>query len=404
MGNPPSMPLRYAFLVILIAPFFISRILCSVFPFIVVIFTTISLYGFSFSYLPTNSSIYAIISTFVVAYFNFKKRLKKKAEDKIDAPGLVTLFLYVTIVDFITSGFVASITYCLIVLLLFLFIGKSNNRFIGIAFSIASLILSLSFILLREHFTTEIYLGKVSSGIERSGWTDPNYFGTVIGLGVVSSFIKLFNTKQLTLIPKVFYIATISTSIIVLILNASRGAILAVAISFMILLFFSKVRNSYKIYTLVVLLIFMYVLYDNGYFNILQYRMSLGDTTGSGRTGIWERKLDYFWNKSDSIFNVLFGYGNRGGFYLGYLQGRGFHNDFIAFLVDYGIIGLILFINVLIKPLLRKINSLRSNIVPLVVCVYIICCSLTLEPLSLGAMPYWLFFLYYYQIFNEINE
>lgn len=104
-----------------------------------------------------------------------------------------------------------------------------------------------------------------------------------------------------------------------------------------------------------VLATFLVFLYNNDYFEIIEMRMENESGGGSGRLTIWENKLNAFNNEINPL-RWIFGNGYEGGYALGYINynggaGRGFHNDYLAHLCDYGIVGLCLFLSVMISPL-----------------------------------------------------
>lgn len=65
-----------------------------------------------------------------------------------------------------------------------------------------TLVLSLYFILLRDQFTQDYY--AQGSGLERTGWMDPNYFGMVLGMGTVASIIQISSFRLLGFGEKYF--------------------------------------------------------------------------------------------------------------------------------------------------------------------------------------------------------
>lgn len=74
---------------------------------------------------------------------------------------------------------------------------------------------------------------------------------------------------------------------------------------------------------------------------------------------------------------------------------RAFHNDFIAFLCEYGFWGLMLFIKWLYYPIQKAKDN---KMVVLAVVGYIAACGLTLEPVTAGRFTYYVFWLYALQL------
>ena len=95
---------------------------------------------------------------------------------------------------------------------------------------------------------------------------------------------------------------------------------------------------------------------------------------------------------------LLFGVGWEKGIEYGAarlkLKVLGFHNDFLAFLVCYGVIGLSLFLALLIQPLRNiKRRSQRWAVVYANV-LYLIAGCATLEPFSTGNFTFYAFLMY----------
>jgi O-antigen ligase len=177
--------------------------------------------------------------------------------------------------------------------------------------------------------------------------------------------------------------------------NASRGAVVCVASGIIIITLFSKIGLKKKTAIVLLLLLGIALMYQIGLFSALEERiMNDEDGTGSGRTLIWAYKLSLFFEQP--TYKLFTGLGHRGGFMLGFDDGYGFHNDFIAFFVDYGIIGTILFISLLLYPLIivRKNKEQRAIVTALT--AYLILCCLTLEPLSAGRLAFYCIYLLIY--------
>ena len=68
--------------------------------------------------------------------------------------------------------------------------------------SLVTLVLSTYFIIFQDRFTEDYY--AQGSGLERSGWMDPNYFGMVIGMGTVAAMVQITKYRELGIIEKFF--------------------------------------------------------------------------------------------------------------------------------------------------------------------------------------------------------
>ena len=392
--SEPSIVLRLGFLIAVVAPCLISKSVS--YPAVIIMFSTIARFGFAYSYMPYMTYIYVFITLLVFIIYE-----RYRGINIIKAPPFLIFFtIYIFFIDTITgfrnpyAKFPEEIFYCFLMLLCFFNISSKTYsetlKQLPIIVSIITIVLSLFFLLNRNEFAQDY---GYDTGLERSGWTDPNYFGMVIGMGAIISIITLFEKKwkHLPLLEKILYISGIIISVPALVLNASRGALLSLIISFIVVILFSKSKMLYKVLIILLSLVGIAYLYNNNYFELLEYRISSDDGTGSNRTVIWTNKLEHFIN--GSIINIVFGYGYAGG---GYItgEGLGFHNEFVAFLVDYGIVGLSLLCYMLYYPL-KFIKRKDGNFyVVITLLVYLGLCLMTLEPLTLAIPSFFLLYLY----------
>jgi O-antigen ligase len=392
--SAPPMPIRFVFLAFVVIPAVFSR---DWLPAVITCFISITLFGYSYSYLPTTLYIYAGLLLFCawICFRNLSGHIKIPAE-------MILLLILISAMDFVTGGHLENSTYSLVcVTVLGLFISNDSSDSVDkmtLAFAVSSLVLSIFF--LTSYQTYAVSFG-FNTGIERSGWTDPNYFGMVVGMGTITSMVHFFRRHNTSFLDKTLYWCTIAISIIVLVLNASRGALLSVALSFVVLVFLSKIKVRYKIIVAILAIGFITLLYANNYFDLLLYRIESDEGTGSGRTEIWMRKLNAFSSEAN-IFQLIFGFGYKHGSNLGFNHAQGSHNDYIAFLIDYGIVGLLCLISFLTHPLRIKQNRITRPIA-VACCFYLAVCCMTLEPLSLGAIPFWLFYLYILSLVYSSN-
>lgn len=381
----PAMTLRLLYLVALLVPALIKP---KWLPPVLVCFMSITSYGYAYSYLPTMLYLYAgiMVVALIAGSMKIKQHLKVP-------PILVFTCVYVSIINLLSGSGIENITYCTFIIIVFLILTdkRINNEFniLCLAFSVASLALSLFFATTFENYAVS-YAG--GGDMERGGWTDPNYFGMVVGMGTVTSLIQFSRGKEIPLVLKLYYGAVIFVSSVVLIVNASRGAILAVGVAFLVILFASKTKVIYKVLATAFIVAFGVYLYNLGYFDLLIYR-SMDETasTGGGRTTIWLYKLNKFFTEGN-IMNWLLGFGYDGGLKVGNKL-MGFHNDYVAFLVEFGFVGLFVFLYMLLSPLkhIRRLpRYYRTALLSTV--IYLALTGVSLEPLTFGAFPYWTFY------------
>ena len=372
----PSTINRFAFLAAsIVPPMFFSRI--KILPFVVILFYTINIYGTALSYFPTY--YYNYVPIFILGlYFAYNKNNLKISSSKY----LLYLLFLVFTVDIVSSSEICDISYCYLILILsIIYYSYNDNNYVILfqyLFVVSSLVLSVEFFTTGRQYT-QVLLG----GTEREAWTDPNYFGSIVGMGVVQAILLLIGKDKKNIFLNISLITTIIVSVITLVLNASRGALLATIIAFSYYLLTSKSKWYMKLVIIVIGIILAVYMFNNDYFYILEERLS-GDTTGSGRIVIWQKKLTAFANDSN-ILHWLFGLGNTGGAMLAFGFKRGFHNDYIGFLVSYGIIGFVLFVSSLVKPILKSTIYRKEVIVGI---LYLAVCCMTLEPFISGYLPF----------------
>lgn len=383
--TPPPMLYRIGFLFAFTVPLVCySRFLL---PPSLIMFCLVSKFSPYPTFMPTEPIVY--VSMMVILTIILWPRPKVRLHFPIE---MILFMIYTILIDVITTGSIHTISYCIAsIIMVSLFVDLKKQNLINLlstSFAVASFLLSLVFFRSMAEFTL---LVDASQNVERVEWTDPNYFGFVMGMGVFTSIVNLFSIKETHWAMKTFYISTIVMSSVVLVLNASRGAILGVLIVSAIMLAFSKIKIRYKILAALFSVALAVFLYREGYMDLLMYRVTEGaGDGGGGRVQIWQRKLHSFFNESN-VLEFIFGMGYQNGYNLGFSHGQGFHNDFIAILVDYGFLGFVLFLFSLFKLF---ILALKNGISCFCAWLYFILCGMTLEPLTLGVFPYFLYYLF----------
>lgn len=387
-STAPPMALRLTFM----AAVFVVPVICHVdlLPAVLSCFFIISSYGFSYSYMPSTYSLYCIPIIIVLLIYG-KKKARCFSVPKI----VVFLCAYSLMINLVTSGVVQNLSYCMFILASFVAFSDTKTdmdiKTFAVFLAIATLVLGFYYFSTGTEFTNTY---AESAGLERTGWMDSNYFSTTIGFSALVSIAMLISQKN-NLIETVLFSANTILSVIVMVLVASRGGILSLSAGACILLFSSKIKLRYKLFFAILLAAFVIYLFNNDYFALLQYRIEMDETGGSGRTGIWRMKLSEFYASSPLAW--IFGMGFWNGTYLGgnVTNYSCFHNDYISYLVCYGIIGFVSYLLFLTYPI-RNSNR-KHPICPVIIALvfYLATVSLTLEPMSSGLLN---FFCYYYYI------
>ena len=388
--SSPAMVVRLTFMAASFIPTLYFR--KSWLPAVFTCFLSICQYGISYSYLPDTLSTYMYLVIILFIMYQRKQRMP------LFPKSLIILMVYVFFLDCISDGTIYHNFYALVITCLIVHLFDSDyavaSQKLSTAFIVVTIVLCYYFLIFKDSFTASY---DFDSGLERVTWTDPNYLGCVIGMGIMCCGMRLVEgglNKYLNLLLLMIF----GTAVVVLVMNASRGAILAVAIGVSVLLYKSNIKTQYKIVILLSLVGFITYLYNSSVFDLLEYRLQ-NDETGSGRSTIWIGRLQAF--ISSNPFLQLFGYGREAALSLGTNRHIGCHNDYLAFLVEYGYIGFFLFINFLIYPVLKAVHNKTQLPTVLALTAYLAVCCFTLEPLTLGRIPYYMF---YVLILLQINN
>ena len=384
-GALPSLPMRITFLVLVVIPLFLSA---RGFFFVVFFFFVIlSSSNHAVSYMPaTGPSL--VVCAFVGALF-----FKPSNTNLLRVPNGMWVLLFLTvIVDLILGGRLENLSYTLFltVIVSLHFISSDREKqleYIAYSFILLTLILSVEFFIWGGQFSETILIGEQE--YERLGWSDPNYFSCILGFGALISYSELLETSVFRKKKKALLLITMLLAFYVMISIASRGATLALAISFILATMFSKISLRRRIVGVAGLIILLFVSMRLGYFDFLFSRVANDDGTAGNRVEIWSTKFHEYVNSD--LMHILLGYGIKEGRLLGFSKARGFHNDYLAFLVSYGVVGFISFISMFISPLIHAGDSIRK-VAPYLSYILIIC--LTLEPISSGNLIYFYFFIF----------
>lgn len=380
--DAPNALLRLGYLVAFLFPLIIKY--TNMYLPCIITFMTVCTYNYAFGYLPYELSIYFLISLVSLVFVIGRQSLPAIHLSPI---FLFTLY-YVAVVNILYSGEPQDIFYGMATVgigIILLGENRKLNRYNLLnCFTIISLTLSCIYLINYEQFL-ESY--NSADSIDRSGWTDPNYLSCIVGMGVVTSLILLLKERNARFILRLMWCSTIVLSFVAQVLMASRGGLLCVCVASMILIFFANVKFKYKLLITILLLALLVFLYSNNFFELLIYRVN-NDTVGggSGRIDIWKLKIREFITEGN-ICQWIFGIGYESAFRLGFgPSGFGFHNDFLAILCGYGLVGCIVFCYLLFIYPFRRIKSEKAIVFSMI--IYLALACMTLEPISVGRLPY----------------
>ncbi len=381
VNTAPNIVIRLAYIAALFYP--ALKYAPQMFPPMFICFVGSATYYVSSSFMPNEIYYYAGILFVITLLINNKRY------NKIKIPILVVLLIYTIAIDLFNNSKLENIEYALfisIILLSYIDLNKIETVQYSYAFIVITIVVCITFFTIGNQYMVEI------QGQERTMWQDPNYLGCAVGMGIICAYFELMRKNYTNNFVKLLYLFTIFIGIPMLLLNASRGAALSTAIGITFITMFSSISKSKKIFAIFIVAIAIVALYQLDMFSALQERMESDDGTGNARTTIWAYKTAGF--LAFPAYVIVTGLGYHGGFMLGTFDGYGFHSDYVAFFVDYGIIGTLLLIIFFAYPLYLARKNSRNKGIIYAMTFYLMANCATLEPLSGGRVIYFLFYIY----------
>lgn len=340
-----------------------------------------------FGYIPQSWSVYEYLILFVailhVAIFKNEKIFSFSRSQ-------ILLFVFLFLIDLINiQPFSKMFLFCLMLFMLYNSIqNRKSLNLTVLSFIILTITLSVYYFVFAKEFTAA-YFG---SHEERATWVDPNYFGVLLGCGVIlaSAYIYRSINVNLNIVYRILFITCIILGVMVVALQASRGAMLAVAIAMVTQLLFSRTKLYLKFLFLFATIVGVICLFQSDYFNLLITRIEEDGGTGSGRTEIWASKLTEW---SENPLNY-FGTGYYGSVL--YFKPYNFdcHNEYVSIIINYGFIG----ISILFVSVYKLLCIVRNRAFIWSVAFFVLTAFMTLSPITQqtgwNACPFLILLLY----------
>lgn len=381
----PPMPLRITFMCAVILPLWIKK--SFLLPEIFFTYVVISASSFAVSYMPVDG--FYVLITIILSIIILGKR--KGIHLKIPITFKMLCLLAIFMDSFFSSDKLLALNWLVIIIVAetFFFVEDYRQlRVLAFSFAVISLVLSLEFIFMGNYFITDV--NTLYGSIDRKGWTDPNYFGSILGFGIFTSIVELITNNFTSKKIRIFYFITILVSLYTLFGTASRGAVIALTCSSLILLFIYPLRNPFRFGIIAMGIFVLFIMYKLHMLDLLILRFLSDEGDAGGRSEIWIPRINAFLNDCNPI-QWMFGLGTDAAMRLGTSKYIGFHNDYLAVLVKYGFVGFSCLLGLLLKPVLSSI--INKGIVAAGI-VYISLCMFSIEPFTGGQWGCLYFYLY----------
>jgi hypothetical protein len=376
----PNPILRYAFLLAFIVPFIKFPRLA---PIMLTIFVSIRLFSIApFGYLPSQTNLYFFL---IIALFLYSVYIKLELSK---SNKILYCLLFITLSSNLLNYANQSIEYDFLRLLIIsillskLIIDEYDVKLIENGFVIVTFCLSIYELIFYKDFIVSTLSPQQ---VERMYWSDPNYLGCVLAIGLVIAFYYFINNNYRGYL-RLFYLATCVIGFIAIGLFASRGAFIAVIIPIIYILY--KRAGSFKdiFYAVLIIALLTYAFISVDFFSPLIARFKEDSLmNGSTRTSTWINSLRLFINSD--VKHILIGGGST---YSWHLCGQANnsilsspHNNFLEVLYDYGLVGIIAFISLVLFWV--KVNL--KNIIGISLILVFVISSMTLSPLMY--LPFW---------------
>ena len=258
-----------------------------------------------------------------------------------------------------STGAIGNILYAQLSFVIFAFLGKKGiltHKFISVSAILLTVAAIPSF-----YNTQQLALARLASGGDETTVNASTIFLMLLPL--------LFCVKK-----RVVSLVLFCVCLFFLIAGAKRGNILAAVIPsilFLWMLFKENKKNVFKISVLIIAVAAIAVwakdlILSNDYL-LRRYEQTLEGNT-SGRDVIYSTMWN-MWYGTDNIVNLLFGYGYNGTFLYSPMHTFA-HNDWLEILVDFGLLGVLLYAALFIS-FVRLCSKLDKGY-PRIVCLAIV--------------------------------
>lgn len=141
--------------------------------------------------------------------------------------------------------------------------GMRESSYI-LSFIMVSLIICLYFFTYGQSGAVEV------SEDGRTAWKDSNYLGNVCGMGIVLAYNVLVNNLYTNKKFKYLCLLTVIVGVMMIVLNASRGAFLSMTVAITIITLFARIKTISKFGIVIAVSLSVVTMYSLGLFEVLE--------------------------------------------------------------------------------------------------------------------------------------
>lgn len=314
-----------------------------------------------YTYLPSELMPFVGIMVFCIVC----ARRNLFTKEKLIFVPLFAMVLHWLYADLCVNGTIGTyIEKCIPALLIALYVKeKQEIHYLSAALILVCTFLAIYYFLLFDKFLILFY---TDAKLERSGWSDPNYFASTLGVGYVVCLMYLSDVlkSKIKVFFKPFLILCCICIAVAIVMTASRGGFISISLATLVTILVSNATKKWRMLSIAVIVMVLYVMLLNGMFEVLLFRFfeqGNMDTAGE-RTYIWNlfaERIQYV-----DKFGFLFGFGFGHRFIM--TDGWDMHNEFLSIFADYGVMGEVLFLTVLIALVAYNRYNWKALIIPLV--------------------------------------
>lgn len=372
MTSQPPLPLRFLMLAAVFGPMLIRKeyIVFGI-PFFMILRGQLAT---DYQYMPDIRSFEFYIPLLLCLLFYHGKKINLN-QFKWYIP-LAAMIFYICMVDIFAIGTIGIYGKNLLVAIIFsaFITSEDDSKILANALMSVCALLAVYYLMMYDRF---LDTWDTTHGIERSGWNDPNYFSTLLGIGFLIALLQIFNhiKGKYVIFPKSVLILIAIIIYVSIVLTASRAGFIAATVTLIFTIIKSKVRFTTILVSIALIGVCIAIMAHKGVFDALLFRMvdQGGLDTGGGRTFIWTRTLQNF--ETQPHINQILG----GGYWhrAKLSGGADLHNELFSVGADYGYLGFILFVGFIVSLLLKKDDKLT---IKLLATTYYILAIMSLSP------------------------